>query len=251
MKTGTKIIVLVSGFLGAACMASPSFLRAQAPPGPLPPTQVPTETPVQAKEPQSQPSEQKQNLSGSWKLNRNESDDPRKKMQEARGGNGGGGGRSPSGGGRPVGGGFPFPLPGGGGGRGPYGGRGGGQGGGQDDGDREQMQELFTPANSLTISQKDAEVDLTDDQNRRRVFYTDGRQLQKSKDDKYREVAAHWEESRLVSEEKGPRGGTIRQSFEVVPGGQQLYERLQLSDPRSGSPVVIRYVYDNIPENKE
>ena len=251
MNARKVIAALASGLLGAACIATPGFLRAQTPPGPLPPAQPQTSPPTQTKEQAPQPSQKKESLSGSWKLNREESDDPRKKMQEARGGNGGGGGRGPSGGGRPTGGGIPFPFPGGGSRRGPYGGAGGGAGGGPGEGDRQQMQELFTPANSLTITQKDGEVDLTDDQNRKRAFYTDGRKVQKSKDDSYREVAAHWEGNRLVSEDKGPRGGTLRRSFEVAPGGEQLYEKLQLTDPRSGSLVVIRYVYDSIPETKQ
>lgn len=137
-----------------------------------------------------------------------------------------------------------YPYPGGGGRRGPYGGRGGNTGGAQGDENRRRLHELFTPADALTIAQKDAEVDLTDDQSRKRVFYTDGRQLQKSKDDKYQEMAARWEGSRLVSEEKGFRDRKITRSFELAPGGQQLYETLHWDESRSGSPVVIRYVYD-------
>jgi hypothetical protein len=113
------------------------------------------------------------------------------------------------------------------------------------------MQELFNPADSLTIAQKDAEVDLTDDQNRKHVFYTDGRKLQKSKGDNYQEMAARWEESRLVCEEKGPGGAKIIRSFELASGGQQLNETVHLDNRRSGSPVVIRYVYDIVRESKQ
>ncbi len=144
-----------------------------------------------------------------------------------------------------------YPYPGGGGGRGPYGGHRGGTGGGQGDEGRQRMHGLFTPANSLTIAQKDAEVDLTDDQNRKQVFYTDGRQVQNSSDDKYQEMAAHWEGSRLVSEETGFRERRITRTFELAPGGQKLYETLKLDSSRSGSPVIIRYVYDLVRENKE
>jgi hypothetical protein len=144
-----------------------------------------------------------------------------------------------------------YPYPGGGGRRGPYGGRGGSTGSGQGDEDRQRMHEWFNPADSLTIALKDAEVDLTDDQNRKRVFYTDGRKLQKSKDDMYQEIAARWEGGRLVSEEKGSRDGKITRSFELAPGGQQLYDTLHLGDSRSGYPVTIRYVYDIARENKQ
>ncbi len=250
MKSRTTTILLISGLLGAGCVISPGFVRGQAPAGPLPPAQPQprSQAAAQMKEQEPQQAQQNLNLSGSWKLNRDESDDARKKMQEARGGsgdrNGGGdrGGRGRMGSG--------YPNPGGGGGRGPYGGHRGGTGGGQGDEGRQRMHELFNPANSLTIAQKDAEVDLTDDQSRKRVFYTDGRQLQTSTDDKYQELAAHWEGSRLVSEEKGFRDQKIVRTFELAPGGQRLYETLQLDNGRSGSPVVIRYVYDIVRQDK-
>ncbi len=252
MKTKITTILLICGFLSVASIASPSLLRGQAPPGPLPPAKpVPqTQAPAQPNPQQPQQPQMKPNLSGSWKLNRDESDDPRKKMQEARGGNEGGDRGGAPGGGRRGGGGYPFPFPGSGGG-GPYGGRGGSTGGRQPDEDRQRVPDLFKPADSLTIAQKDAEGDLTDDQNRKRIFYTDGRQLRSSKDDKYQEMAAQWQEGRLVSEENRPRGGKIRRSFELAPGGQQLYEIVRLDDSRSRSPVVIRYVYNILPENRQ
>jgi hypothetical protein len=139
------------------------------------------------------------------------------------------------------------------GGGGPYGGRRGGSGseGEQGGEDRGKMRGLLNPANSLTITQKDAEIALTDDQSRQRVFYTDGRKLQKSKNDKYQEMAAHWEGSRLLSEEKGPRGGKLIRPFELASDGKQLYETLHLESSRSGSTVVIRYVYDTTKQTKE
>ena len=251
MKTRTTTILLFSGLLSVACIVAPGLVRGQAPAGPLPPAQpVPrTQAPAQMKEQEPQPPQEKLNLSGNWKLNRDESDDARKKMQEARGGSGDRNGGGSSGGGGRVGGGYPYP--GSGGGRGPYGGHRGGTREGTGDEGRQRMHGLFTPANSLTIAQKDAEVDLTDDQSRKSVFYTDGRQVQTSTDDKYQEMAAHWEGSRLVSEEKGARDGKIVRTFELAPGGQRLYETLKLDNSRSGSPVVIRYVYDIVRENKE
>ncbi len=250
MKIRTTTILLVFEFLTAAYLLSPGFLRAQAAAGPMAPTEAKAPPPsAQTKDQQPQQPQGKQSLSGSWKLNRDQSDDAHKKMQEARGANRGGRGGGPSGGGGgPMGGGWPYP---GGGRGGPYGGPRRGTGGEQGDEDHKQMQDLFSPAESLTIAQKDAEVNLTDDQNRKRVFYTDGRKLQKSKDDKYQELAARWEGSRLVSEQSGSRGGKITRSFELAPEGQQMYETVRLDNSRSGSPVVIRYVYDVVREAKQ
>jgi hypothetical protein len=147
---------------------------------------------------------------GGWKLNQNESDDPRKKMQDARSAGGGqGGGR----------GGVRMGIPGMGG--GPWGGGGGRRGGGgnESDEDRQRMQEVMTASRSLTVAEakKDVEVDVFDDQDRKTAIFTDGRKLQKSKDTTNQEVAAHWDGNRLVTDEKTPSGKKMR-NIEAHPG---------------------------------
>lgn len=121
--------------------------------------------------------------------------------------------------------------------------------GGDSDIDRSQMQELVNPPEALSFLKKDAEVDMTDDQGRKRVFYTDGRKLQKSKDDSNKEYAAHWDGSRLVSEEKTSRG-KITRTFELGQGGHQLYEDVHVDNGRSAS-IYIHYVYDMVEEPKK
>src|SRR5258707_6660374 len=175
--------------LGAVCVLSPALLQAQAPPGPMAPTQ-----PADSRSAAGNVSPQAQKpavtsetrILGAWKFNADDRDDPRKRMQQARGGGGGGGGN------RRMGGGYP-------GGGGGYGGRRMGSQGESDE-DRQRMQELFSPSRGLTLAEakKDAEVDLFDDQERKRAFFTDGRKLQKSKDLNYQEIAARWEGARLV-----------------------------------------------------
>jgi hypothetical protein len=254
MKRKAITILLIPGFLAIVSLASPNLLRGQAAPGPLPPAEPlpPAHAPAAPREQKTLSPQERRNLSGSWKLNRDESDDPQKKIQESRGANGGGGGGGPYGGGRR--GGVSFPgggvgFPGGGGGHGPYGGHGGS---GQSNEDRQRMQELLRPADSLTITQKkDAEIDLTDDSSRKRVFYTDGRKLEKSNDVSVQEVAAHWDEYRLVSEEESSHGGKITRTLELAPDGQQLYETLRMDRSQSNSFVDIRYVYDVVHENKQ
>src|SRR5207244_12465348 len=83
---------------------------------------------------------------------------------------------------------------------------------GESDEERQKMRELFTPARAITLSMTGAEVDLVDDRNRKRAFMTDGRKLQKSKDESYREIAAKFDGHRLVSAEKKPRGGTMNRT---------------------------------------
>jgi len=120
---------------------------------------------------------------------------------------------------------------------------------GETDEERQKMQELLRPSQGLTLAEakKDAEVDLFDDQERKRAFFTDGRKLQKSKDLNYQEIAARWEGSRLVTDEKNPRGGKMSRTYELSYDGTQLYETLHMTVGRNNTPLVIRYAYDQAP----
>jgi hypothetical protein len=103
---------------------------------------------------------------------------------------------------------------------------------------------LIRPAGSLSFALKNAEVDVTDDQYHRLIFYTDGRPLQKSTTDNYREIAAHWNGSQLVSDEKSPQGGKMSRTFELSRDGRQVYETLSVDHGKTRGPLVVRYVFD-------
>ncbi len=103
---------------------------------------------------------------------------------------------------------------------------------------------MIRPAGSLSFALKNGEVDVTDDQYRKLVFYTDGRQLQKPTNDNYQEIAAHWNGRQLVSDEKGPQGGKMSRTFELSQDGRQVYETLHIDGSKSKGPLVVRYVYD-------
>jgi hypothetical protein len=233
--------------LCGVCLFLSGRLLAQAPPGPLPPSQPlppppPRSAPPLKKQPQVDP---RKTLAGFWKLNTDQSDDPQKKLEEARqtkAGSGGGPGGGSGGGGGRVGIGFPYPGSGGGG-NGPYGGSGRGMG---EEGSEttEQMRELIRPDLSQTLELKDAEVDATNDQGNKLVCYTDGRKIQKSKDKSLEQVSAHWDGAQLVTDEKGPHGRKMSRTFELSSDGRQIYETWHIDNGRSGSTIVIRYVYD-------
>lgn len=271
------ISLAMCGFLGALYASAPRDVRAQAPPGPLAPKTPDSRPdtrpapPEPTRQTQSAPAIEKekiaprQNISGYWKFNRADSDDARNKIQQAErlgnsrnngpvGGNGPMGGNGPYGGG-PMG--SPYP-----GGNGPYGNGPYGRNpndpnaypGGYDNDEREiqspAMREYIYPATGVTFSLKDSEADLADDSARRRVFFTDGRKLQKSKDDNYREIAAHWEGTRLVSEERISTGTNVRRTFDVTPDGHQLEETINLDATRNRSAVQIHYVYNIDPSRQ-
>src|SRR5712691_85170 len=216
----------------------PGAVRAQAPPGPLPAGQ-PQPVPASAAKPQEQsPAPPRTTILGAWKFNAEESEDASKRRQDSRGSNGGGngGGRGRMGGGWP-----------GGGGGGGYGGR---RGGGEGDEERQNMRALLTPARAITLSMTGPEVHLVDDRNRKRAFMTDGRKLQKSKDENYQEIAAKFDGNRLITDEKNPRGGKMSRTFELSYDGRQLYETLHMTIGRNNSPLVIRFVYDIPPQTE-
>jgi hypothetical protein len=234
MFSTRRDILIGSQILSMVLLGWPVVSKAQAPAGPLPAAQPqPRSSPEARPQEQAPPVKPRGSIMGAWKLNQDESDDPRKKMQDARSSGGGqGGGR----------GGVRMGIPGMGG--GPYGGRRGG-GGSESDDDRQRMQEVMTASRSLTVAEakKDVEVDVFDDQERKTAIFTDGRKLQKSKDNANQEIAAHWDGNRLVTEEKTPSGQKMSRTYELSYDGTQLYETLRLTRGRSNS-VSIRYVYD-------
>jgi hypothetical protein len=234
MKSKLLRVCVAAGGLGLIGAALPASARAQAPAGPLPAAQPQGPASPEAR-PQAQaaPVKPRTSILGAWKLNRDESDDPQRKMQDARGANGGG---------RGGGGGVRMGIPGMGG--GPYGGRRGG--GNESDEDRQKMQEVVNPTRALTVAEakKDVEIDMFDDQERKSAFYTDGRKLQKTKDSSTQEISAHWDGNRLVTDEKTPSGRKMSRTYELSYDGTQMYETLRLTRGRSDSQISIRYVYD-------
>ncbi len=202
-----------AAFLFLVTLSAPC-VRAQAPPGPLPQA-APKDTPgsSHANTPPSNVPRTK-NLAGTWRLDVDDSDDPSKKLQQAPGG----------------------------GGRGGYGGR--GTGGGESDSDRQKMQLFLQPAQQLTVSQKDPEIDVTDDDDRKFAFYTDNRKIEKSKDPNHQGFLAKWDEFRLVAEGKDPHGNKYARSYEVLEGNQQLRETLFLKIGRNNTEISIHYLYD-------
>ncbi len=212
--------------MAALGLLTAEFTLAQAPSGPITaaPAQ-PAAVPGIAPKPAVAPTP-RTTILGAWKLNLDDSDDPSKRRQDSQDSNGG---RGRMGGGYPGSG---------------HGGYGGHRGGGESDEQRQKMQNLLRPARSLNFSMTGAEVDVVDDHEFKLAFMTDGRKLQKSKDASYQEIAAKWDGTRLVSDEKDPRGNKMSRTFELSSDGLQLYETVHMTIGRSNTPRVTRYVYD-------
>ncbi len=253
MKTKSPDVYILFGLLAAGALIVPARARAQAAPGPLPPahpqSQQQGSEPQPAAAPRPKPPEvpPRTTLAGEWKMNRDQSDDPRQKVRQAEGADRFPGGGNP-GGGYPGGG-----YPGGGGGYPPFGGgpwgrpRGGGGGpryGGGDIENNPRMQPLLRPAESVAVDLKNQEIDVTEDQYRKLVLYTDGRKIGKQLDENRQEISAHWDGSHLVTDERSPLGGKMSRVYELSFDGRQLFETLHIDNGRSDVPITIRYVYD-------
>jgi len=120
-------------------------------------------------------------------------------------------------------------------------------GGRESDEERQQMQIFLEPAQQLTIAQKEPEIEITDDFDRRFTVFTDGRKVEKSKDQSQQQFDAKWDQYRLVIEGKDPRGNKYQRSYEVLEGNQQLRETLFVNVGRNNTDVFIRYIYDLVP----
>src|SRR5580692_9310034 len=147
------------GLLFGVCLLCSGRICAQAPPGPMTPSH-PLPPPPKAPPAKKKPVvESRSTLAGYWKLNKDESDDPKSKIKDSRHRN-----EDPTSGpgGNPrVGVGYPYPGGGPGGPNGPYGGRGTGEEGDDRNG---KLEEFVRPAFSQTIDLKNGEVDATNEQ---------------------------------------------------------------------------------------
>ena len=122
--------------------------------------------------------------------------------------------------------------------------------GGEENDNSERIQEMVRPAYSQAIALKDAEVDATNGQGDKLVFFTDGRKIQKSKDPSLQEISAHWNGAQLVTDERGPQGRRMSRTLELSSDGRQFYETWHIESGRSVSPILIRYIYDAATEDQ-
>lgn len=183
-------------------------------------------------------------LTGTWKLNRDESDDAREKLRSAmqdRDQNG-----PMSGHGGMGGSGVGIGIPGIGGMGRPRGGPGGQRGSGAGSEDQwSRLRSLVEASDQIKIVQKGPEVDVTDSDSRVRALFTDGRKIEKTKKDSTQtQGKAHWDHGTLVTEEKGPDGEKISHSYEILAEGKQLADTITLETKHLNTPIIVRSVYD-------
>jgi|HubBroStandDraft_6_1064221.scaffolds.fasta_scaffold46680_2 hypothetical protein len=230
---------LVFGGVGLL-LAGAAF--AQAPPGPI--TPVPSQR--SSSEPPPPPPVKivpRTNILGAWKLNRDESDDPkaRSNQRKVNDPNQGHGGNS----GPHVG------WPGGGMGGPGMGGGQRGNGGSQKDTseDRQRYTELIDPSVRLKLArkgEKDPIVEMFGDQGRKTIFYTDGHKPDAPAGVGTDVVEAKWDDNKLVSTSPLPKKGSLTRTYEVSPDGLQLWEEVEMVIGKDKNPSRFRFVYDAV-----
>jgi hypothetical protein len=178
------------------------------------------------------------NLSGTWLLNAEESDDPREQMDQM---GQAGGGMRPSGGTRPS----------GGGGGGMRGGRGGMAGGTMDPERMRQTMDMVRQAvRRIDLQQGDSTVTLIYNQGRSLLLHIDGRALkQELQAGAKMEIRAGWKGKYFIVERKIDGGGKITEEYMIPTDTDQLYVITRLEIDRMPQPLEFRRVYDAASES--
>lgn len=235
MKLGSKFWMVTGAGL---VFAGTTF--AQAPPGPIsPPASTIASGPATPPPVQIPP---RKNILGAWRLNRDESDDPKAKSNQRKVNSPN---SNPGGYGGPR-----IGFPGGGMGGPGMGGPRPSSGSQKDtDADRERYAELIDPSVRLRLERKgdtDPLVTMFGDQGRKTIFYTDGKKPDTPEGVGTDVVEAKWDGAKLESESQLPKKGSLKRTYEVSPDGLQLWEEVEMVVGKDKNPSKFRFVYDAV-----
>jgi hypothetical protein len=169
------------------------------------------------------------NLSGTWKLNANLSDDPQQKMKDSTESGGSGSGGGGYGGGH-------------------HGGhRGGGRGGsGSSDDAKSAMENYNAAMQSLKIRHQDPELFIEDAAGHQHTLYTDGRKVEEERSfGGTTELHAVWKDGHVVVTTQSEHGRKTTETYSVTADGSQLTVTTKI-DRQRGSAIEIKRVYDAV-----
>ena len=134
----------------------------------------------------------------------------------------------------------------GGSGGGGMGGRGGGPmgpppGGLGDDDTRESMRAILEPAEELTIEQGASEVTIDERFGRMRRLHPDGKKYKT--DNGASDIKTSWKEGKLLVETKPARGGSVIETWELVPDASRIIVNVKM-EGGFGPGLTLKRVYD-------
>jgi len=200
--------------VGTMALLVPSISVARA--------QTPDDKSNQAQTTQSaSQSSAKPNLAGTWKLNKDQSDDPRQKMREAMGVPAGQGGEGEAAGRLQPGAGRPGRV------QGPRGG-------------------MMAEWDQLKIDQSDSSVKVNGASGR--LLATSQPESKTENNDngemRFPPATADWQGNQLIAKSQGFGGGTTTRTFELSADGKQLDVTTKIENERFSQPVTFKFVYD-------
>jgi len=175
-------------------------------------------------------------LSGTWRLNVTESDDPQKMRDEAAASG------TPSDSGDDT---APPSGSGGGGGGGHHGGHGwGGRHRGSGGGDASGGTSWLEARESLVIHHADPQLQITDAAGRERVLYTDGRKSEEERSyGGTTKVVALWKDGHIEVTSQSEKGPKVVQTYAITADGSQLTVTTKIEGRRSRT---FKSVYDAV-----
>ncbi|HEX9187641.1 MAG TPA: hypothetical protein VGB87_11240 [Vicinamibacteria bacterium] len=117
---------------------------------------------------------------------------------------------------------------------------------GGDDDPREAMRAVFEPAEELTVTQDATEIGVEEKFGRTRRLHPDGKKYKT--DNGASEIKTSWKERRLLVETRRTRGGSVVETWELVPDGSRIILNVKVQNP-FGPAVELKRIYDRAPED--
>ena len=150
------------------------------------------------------------NFTGTWRLNRELSDNAQEKIKEAVGKKGGMLGKIM--GGRVA---------------------------------QDRMKDGASMAEVLRITHNDPEIQVSGNNNLTRRLFTDGRKVSNTRPKgESLETTARWQGSQLVVATQRANGGKLTQTYSLERGGRRMIVSTQIASQRLDRPIEMRFVYD-------
>ena len=167
------------------------------------------------------------NLDGQWKLNKQESDNPRQKFEEARKNDSDEQGNSEH--------------------RHSYGGGGGFHGGHHGD-NNDRMKAL----EELSIQYKAPEFHVKDKEGKERIYFTDGREtVLEGREGRSLKATAKEENDQIVIQSATRDGGEMSETYYLSPDATKLYVKVRMKPLMLNDAITFVRVYDRNPPQKE
>jgi hypothetical protein len=108
------------------------------------------------------------------------------------------------------------------------------------------MRAIFEPAEELGIDQAGTEIGVEEKFGRTRRLHPDGKKYKT--DNGTSEIKTSWKEGRLLVETKRNRGGSVLETWELVPDGSRIILNVKMQG-EFGPAIELKRIYDRAKED--